>query len=392
MILDHSRLCDTPALLRPAEEKVANTLGATLLVWCGRAATGLYWAYRVAQQCGRPVRRAEIILPSIACASPAATALAAGCRPRFADVDPSTGMLTLETVRDRCCEATRAVVFIHLYGQTADLRPLAAWLRDRDIVLVEDVAQAHGAVLPDGSPAGSVGDMSVYSFNRTKILECGGGLLAIRRDRYAKFLMDLVDGGPRGEIDSQTAAELALSYRNLYHALVTLRRTRTANDIAGAFLPMQDAYSGLYTRSLEDAGVIAAAWPTIARVIRKRAATAAIYSTALAGGPWQCLDGWRSSGVCWRYSLLPNSSKGSQNLTELVRRDGFRVSNLYWPLNDLFGPEDSCPAAELFARRVMNLWVDDTVTSEEAAACCRSLWRHAKVLEGENLERQGPDS
>src|ERR1035441_3469116 len=112
---------------------------------------------------------------SISCATPANASLLAGVTPRFADIDPRTGMPTLQNIQQCWTPQTCAVVFIHLFGQTADLRSLAEWCRARNVLLIEDMAQALGARLPDGTAAGSVGDLSVYSFNPTKILECGGG-------------------------------------------------------------------------------------------------------------------------------------------------------------------------------------------------------------------------
>jgi len=305
--------------------------------------------------------------------------MAAGCRPRFADVDPGTGMITLETVQERFTITTRAVVFIHLYGQTADLGPLAAWCQSMGIALIEDVAQAQGAVLPNGTAAGSAGDMAVFSFNRTKILDCGGGLLVLRPGRFADIWKNIAGSGLPTETDSTTLAQLALSHRNLYHSLISLRRVHRVVDIASVFLPLQSYYADLYVRSLNRTSGIIQSWPELEAVLEDRRRKASVYASILPGGPWRCLDGWRSSGACWRYSLLVDTDRTIE-FTEAVRRDGFQVSNLYWPLNDLFNPEDVCPNAERFARQVMNLWVDRTVTVDEAEACARSLWSHVSIL------------
>ena len=382
MILKQGCLSDTPPALRAAEEEVLTLLDATMMAWCGRAATGLFWAYRLARRSGDPVGFPEVILPAISCASPANAALLAGCRPRFADVDPQTGMMTLEAAQQRWTASTRAVVFIHLYGQTADLGALADWCRGKGIVLIEDLAQAQGARLPSGGAAGSQGDLAVFSFNRTKILDCGGGALVARSERLADLAKSVAgDLLAAPEIDASSAAQLELSQRNLYHALVVLRRMRAAPEVAGAYLPFQDAYSGLFVRSLHDAAPLADAWPTLPALLQERARKAAVYGSKLDGGPWRLLDGWRSSGVCWRYSLLVDSAEQTQAFTEAVRRDGFYVSNLYWPLNDFFNPQDACPHAEAFARRVVNLWVDHTVSLEWVDACARSLCAHATSLE-----------
>ena len=58
------------------------------------------------------------------------------------------------------------------------------------------------------------------------------------------------------------------------------------------------------------------------------------------------------------------------DFSEAVRRDGFHVSNLYWPVNDFFRPSDPCPNADHFARRVVNLWVDPDRRSAVGAEMC----------------------
>jgi hypothetical protein len=63
--------------------------------------------------------------------------------------------------------------------------------------------------------------------------------------------------------------------------------------------------------------------------------------------------------------------------SEAVRRDGFHVSNLYWPVNDFFRPTDVCPNADLFARRIVNLWVDNTVDPDWVERCANSFLKNA---------------
>ena len=153
-------------ILQPVEADLLSQTGGAAVEWYGRAATALYRAYQIAQRLVRAAdREAEVILPSISCATPANAALLAGVSPRFADVDPATGMPTLQTIQQRWNPNTCAVVFIHLFGHTADLRALAEWCRGKKILLIEDIAQSLGARFLDGACVGSVGDLSVYSLS-----------------------------------------------------------------------------------------------------------------------------------------------------------------------------------------------------------------------------------
>jgi dTDP-4-amino-4,6-dideoxygalactose transaminase len=366
-------------ILQPVEADLLRETSGAGIEWYGRAATALYRAYSVARTlAGAEAHEAEVILPSISCATPANTALLAGVTPRFADVDPGTGLPTLQRIQERWTPQTCAVVFIHLFGQTTDLRPLAAWCRTKNILLIEDLAQALSARLPDGASAGSIGDLSVYSFNPTKILECGGGALLIRSPTLVRVCAELSESDPLPrEIDEGHARMLALSYRNLHHSLVALLRARAVNEVFSGFLKLQPAFRGLYLRRMKDPGKLVAAWAQLQQTLHHRYRNAQQYDEILAEGNWQRMSQWQQSGVCWRYSRLVGFPEKLVDFSEAVRRDGFHVSNLYWPVPDFFRPSDPCPNADQFARRIVNLWVDQTVDRQWVKKCAESMVRNA---------------
>jgi dTDP-4-amino-4,6-dideoxygalactose transaminase len=367
-------------ILQPVEADLLRDTGGASIEWYGRAATALYRAYFLARKLvGAKPQEAEVILPSISCATPANTGLLAGVRPRFADVDPRSGMPNLDSIQERWTPQTCAVVFIHLFGQTADLRPLAEWCRSKNILLIEDLAQALGARLPHCVAAGSLGDMSVYSFNPTKILDCGGGALLVRAPKLAPICADLADSDPLPpEIDEEKAGTLALSYRNLHHSLVGLLRSRAVEDVSSAFLKLQPAFRQLYLRRMKNPETLANTWAQLHQVVQHRYQKAQNYDELLQGQDWQRLNQWQQSGVCWRYSLLVNFPDRLVEFSEAVRRDGFHVSNLYWPVNDFFNPRDVCPNADQFARRIVNLWVDKTVNTQWVERCAESVLTNAR--------------
>jgi len=378
VILTEKGAESTPEALQAAQRELASPVGGEEVLWCGRGATALYWAYRVVRAEGDVGDSPEIILPAIACASPVNTAIMAGLTPRFADIDPATGMLTLQTVRARRTPQTRAVLFIHLFGQTADLSELRQWCRRHKITLVEDLAQALGARLPCGDPAGSMGEMSIYSFTGTKILQCGGGALLVRDGRLTEVLKSLLaDYRPPPPAPAERRMQLFDTYRNLHRSLVGLKRLLAVADISAAFLPLRPAYDCLYILPLNNADALAEAWRGLPSILQQRLVKAELYEELLARKPfWALLSGWRTSGVCWRYSLLFGVPDQLVPFSEAVRRDGFHVSNLYWELSSFYRPDDACPEAEKFSRSIVNLWVDDMVDLETVRRCCESMIRH----------------
>jgi len=370
---------ETKELLRPIETHLLRQTGGVGVNWFGRAATALFRAYQIAKRLRTGDQELEVILPSISCATPANTALLAGVSPRFADVDPATGMLNLASIQQRWTPNTCAVVFIHLFGQTADLRRIGEWCREKKITLIEDVAQALGARSPDGAFVGSTGDLSVYSFNRTKILECGGGALLIRCRELISVSQDVSHANPLPEEISDAAAKvLGLSYRNLHHSLVALLRERTLDEVSSAFLKLQPAYRRLYLRRMKNQALILSDWARLPEILHHRYINGQQYEQALKNGPWKQINPWRESGVCWRYSLLVDFPEKLVAFSDAVRHDGFHLSNLYWPVNEFFRPADKCPNADWFARRIVNLWVDETVDQKCVDRCSASLLRNAE--------------
>lgn len=107
--------------------------------------------------------------------------------PVFADVDPATYNLSMESVLDKITPRTKAVLPVHLFGQTCRLEVITDELKEKGIAIVEDCAQAIGAHrMIEGRicRAGSMGDIGCFSFFPTKNLGCygDGGMIAVPED------------------------------------------------------------------------------------------------------------------------------------------------------------------------------------------------------------------
>lgn len=114
--------------------------------------------------------------------------LRAGANPVLADIDATTGLLSLQSVRRCLTPRTRAIVLVHLYGQVRDMDQWLALCDDANIRLIEDCAQSHGASW-NGRMAGSFGVAGAYSFYPTKNLGAlgdGGALVTSDESLAAK--------------------------------------------------------------------------------------------------------------------------------------------------------------------------------------------------------------
>jgi dTDP-3-amino-3,4,6-trideoxy-alpha-D-glucose transaminase len=115
----------------------------------------------------------EVIVPTNSFIATAEAVSAAGATPRLVDVDEQTALLTAEIVEQALTPRTRCVIPVHLYGRTVDMEPLLTLCRAREVFVVEDACQAHGARYRD-RPVGSLGDAGCFSFYPTKNLGAWG--------------------------------------------------------------------------------------------------------------------------------------------------------------------------------------------------------------------------
>ncbi len=115
----------------------------------------------------------EVIVPAHTFIASATPILHQGARPVFADVDEDTFCLSAESVAERLTERTKAIVVVHLNGHPADMDALLEIADARGVAVVEDAAQAPGA-LYKGRKVGTIGVAGCFSFWEDKIITTGG--------------------------------------------------------------------------------------------------------------------------------------------------------------------------------------------------------------------------
>ena len=125
--------------------------------------------------------RGEVVMPANTFVATPLAAVRAGLRPVFVDVDPDTLLLDPAKLDDAIGAETSALVPVHMFGQVAPMTRLAELAQARDLALVEDVAQAHGA-RREGKTAGTFGDIAATSFYPGKNLGAYGDGGAVMTD------------------------------------------------------------------------------------------------------------------------------------------------------------------------------------------------------------------
>jgi dTDP-4-amino-4,6-dideoxygalactose transaminase len=98
---------------------------------------------------------------------------ATGAMPAFVDIEPDTYLMDVRQVEGRITPRTKALLPVHLYGQSVDLDPLLEIADRHGLGIVEDCAQSHGARYK-GRMTGAIGHVSAFSFYPTKVLGAYG--------------------------------------------------------------------------------------------------------------------------------------------------------------------------------------------------------------------------
>ena len=160
------------------EQEFASYLGILYAVGVGSGTEALHLALAA---CGIVPGDEVITVSHTAVATVAAVELA-GARPVFVDIDPETFTLDPTKLEAAITSRTRAVIPVHLYGHPVDMGAIMAIARRRNLRVIEDCAQAHGAI-GDGKRVGVCGDAGCFSFYPTKNLGAiGDGGMVVTKD------------------------------------------------------------------------------------------------------------------------------------------------------------------------------------------------------------------
>jgi dTDP-4-amino-4,6-dideoxygalactose transaminase len=169
----------------------------------------------------------EVVVPANSFIATAEAVSLVGARPRFADVDLRTQLMTAETLEPTITPAVRCVVPVHLFGRTADMAPIMELAQSAGLLVLEDASQAHGARYR-GRRVGTIGDAGTFSFYPAKNLGAwgDGGAVVSSREELADRVRLLRSHGesPRyrhrvvgttGRLDAIQAAILRLKLARL---------------------------------------------------------------------------------------------------------------------------------------------------------------------------------
>lgn len=123
----------------------------------------------------------EVIVPAYSFIATALAVLWQGAIPRFVDVRPETGNLDPDLLEAAIGPRTKAIMPVHVHGCPADMDPILAIAKKHGLLVIEDAAQAHGAVYK-GKNAGTLGAGAGFSLQSSKNLSAGEGGIFVTND------------------------------------------------------------------------------------------------------------------------------------------------------------------------------------------------------------------
>jgi perosamine synthetase len=175
------------AQVQKLEKQWAEYFGVKYAVTINSATSGLYAAVGAA---GVGPGDEVIVSPYTMTAS-ATAALIYGGVPVFADIDPDIFCITPQSIRKCITPYTKAIIVVDLFGHPAEMDEIMQMARDHNLVVIEDAAQAPGAIYKKRF-AGTLGDIGVFSLNYHKTIHCGEGGIAVTDHDYLAERLQLI--------------------------------------------------------------------------------------------------------------------------------------------------------------------------------------------------------
>lgn len=192
------------------EKAFANFMGSKNAVSVSNGSAAL----DIAIQALELPKGSEVIVPDFTIFSPAISVIRAGLVPVFVDVNIDTCNCEVDTIMSAITENTSAIIVVHTYGLTVKTNELVFRLKESNIKIIEDCAEAHGIRTTLNERIGSHGNISTFSFYPNKLITTGEGGMVITNDsKIAQNLRELRNIGFSEELPRYQHTWLGFNYR-----------------------------------------------------------------------------------------------------------------------------------------------------------------------------------
>jgi dTDP-4-amino-4,6-dideoxygalactose transaminase len=192
-ILESKRI-SSGKYVRRFEDKFAELLGVKEAVAVSSGTDADVLALAVLYDFGAE-RGDEVIIPALSFVATGNAVVHAGFKPVFVDIERDSLNLDASRIESAITENTRVIMPVHLMGKPADMDAINAIAQKHGLFVVEDAAEAHGAMYK-GKPAGSLADLGAFSLYVAHIITTGeGGIVTTKSEEQAEILRSLRSHG-----------------------------------------------------------------------------------------------------------------------------------------------------------------------------------------------------
>lgn len=287
----------------------------------------------------------EVIVPTMTFVATANVVVYTGAKPVFVDSEKETWNIDPDKIKEKINRRTRAIIPVHLYGHPANMGLILAIARKYGLLVIEDAAEAHGALYKN-KKAGSMGDMSCFSFYGNKIITTGeGGIVVTNNKSLAGRLRLLRDHG-------------ASKRRKYYHPYLGFNY-RMTNLQAALGLAQLRKIDTILQKKIQIAG-----W--YKKYLQVLVPQIILHPQA----KW-------AKNVFWMYSILvPKKGKKNRNfLMRELKREGLDARPFFFPIHrhSRFNDGESYPVAEFLGQCGLNLPSSVNLEEEQIRFICNKI-------------------
>ena len=178
----NSEISGTSAVVGRFEQAISSEVGTKYVTAVANGSVALDLVFSILELKAGD----EVIIPNLAIISCLAAIVRSGATPVFIDVDPFNWNMTVENLKAAITDRTRAVLVVHTYGLPAPIIAINRICKERNVLLIEDAAEAHGQQV-EGIKCGNFGDVSIFSFYANKHIATGeGGAICTNSNDFHK--------------------------------------------------------------------------------------------------------------------------------------------------------------------------------------------------------------
>jgi perosamine synthetase len=180
------------------ENKVANIADRKYAVAVNSATDALYYSLL----CYGIGPGDEVLVSDFSWISTASCVNMTRATPIFCDIDLDSYHISFDEIKKKYNRNTKALIYTHLFGNMTNTQEIEEFCRVRNIAFIEDAAQSIGSSL-NGRPAGSIGNVSSYSFNNNKVISgiSGGGMFMTDEEDKAEHVKKLRNHGKNEDFE-----------------------------------------------------------------------------------------------------------------------------------------------------------------------------------------------